>query len=97
MQILGVLAAIGFFVMGLVQLAAIMGGLKIWIGLSGFLGFVVAGFLAYFPLVGSVLGMYGAVTLWGWSWLGAAALFLWPLALGLAVAAVGAVAERVEG
>ena len=38
----------------------------------------LAFFVAYMPLVGTVVGMFGAVTAWHWSWLQAGGLFFSP-------------------
>ena len=86
----GTIEIIPYFAIGLFQLAAIWSGLEVWFGLSGFLGFVGALFLAYFPIIGALLGMYGAVSAWGWSWLGAGALFFWQIPIVI----VAAIADR---
>lgn len=91
-SILRLAGNIGFLVLGLFQLAAIMSGLEEfglhWI-LAGILSFV----LAYIPIIGTGLGVYGAVAGWGWSWAKALGLFFGPL---VAIAALLLIASAVE-
>lgn len=63
--------------MGLLQLAAILGGLEEWLGLHWLLATPLALILAYIPLVGSIIGIVAATTLWHWHWLVAVLLFGW--------------------
>jgi hypothetical protein len=80
---------IAYAILGLFQLAAIMAGLEDWIGLHWIIAVPLAFFIAYTPLLGTVVGMFGAVTAWQWSWLQASVLFFWPLVV-IAVIATGA-------
>jgi cobalamin synthase len=57
-----------------------MAGLEDWLGLHWIISAPLALFIAYIPVVGSIIGMFGAVTAWHWSWLHAAALFFGPFA-----------------
>ncbi len=68
---------IAYFVIGLVQLFAIMDGLDYATGIDGFFGFLIAAFTTYIPLLGAGLGVYGAVNVWDWSWIQAGLLFFW--------------------
>lgn len=72
-----VFLAIAYLVIGLVQLFAIMDGLAYAFGIHQFFAAILAFFITYIPLVGSVAGIYGAVNVWDWSLLQAAALFFW--------------------
>jgi hypothetical protein len=76
---------VGFLVVGLIQLAAIVEGLNSWVGLPTIISIVLAFFLAYTPILGAVLGIIGATSFWGWSWYWAALLFFWPIVLFFAV------------
>jgi hypothetical protein len=63
--------AIGFIVyivVGLFQLAAIMAGLESWWGLHWIIAAPVAFIISYIPLVGSIVGMVGAMDVWRWEW-----------------------------
>ena len=75
---MGSLVVIAYLILGLFQLAAVMAGLEDWIGLHWTIAALLALFIAYIPLVGTVVGMFGAVTAWHWSWLQASALFFGP-------------------
>jgi hypothetical protein len=87
---------IGYLVLGLFQLAAVMAGLVDWIGLHWLLAALVAMFIAYIPVVGTVLGIVGAVTAWNWHWLMATALFAGPFLVMLVLALGGAAADGLR-
>ncbi|MFQ2917789.1 hypothetical protein ACK3YF_00920 [Aeromonas allosaccharophila] len=72
------LVFIAYIILGLFQLAAVMAGLEDWIGLHWIIAALLAFFIAYMPLVGTIVGMFGAVTVWHWSWLQAGGLFFGP-------------------
>jgi hypothetical protein len=72
---------IAYFVMGIVQFFAIWDGLMYMLGIGSFFGFFLALFAAYIPLVGSILGMYGAMNVWEWGFLQSFVLFFWYLVL----------------
>lgn len=80
---------IAYLILGLFQLAAVMAGLEDWMGLHWIIAAPLALFIAYIPLVGTIVGMFGAVTAWHWSWLQAGVLFLGPFVV-IAVMAMGA-------
>ena len=83
--------AVLFFGVGLVQMLAASGRIEEVTGLQSALAGILASLLAYFPLVGSALGVLGAVQLWGWSWTGSILLFFGGSIAGMALMA-GAVA-----
>lgn len=69
---------VAYIVLAFVQFFAIWSGVEIWLGIGSFFAGILSFFLAPIPLVGTVLGVYGAVEAWGWSWLQAGALFFGP-------------------
>ncbi len=81
---------IGYFVVGIVQLFAIMDGIGSWLGAGAFASFLIALFVTYIPLAGSALGTYGAVDVWNWELWQALLLFFWyvPIFIVLFVASV---------
>jgi hypothetical protein len=81
--------------MGIVQFFATIAGLEEWLGLHWIFAGFLSAFLAYIPLVGSIIGMFGAVEAWGWSWPAAIALFFGWMIVGLVIIAAAAVADRV--
>jgi len=85
MQIIGY---IGYIILGLFQLAAIMAGFEDWLGLHWIIAALLSLFITYIPLVGTVVGMFGAVTAWHWSWLQAGSLFFGPFVLILIIVIV---------
>lgn len=72
-----VFLGIAYFVMGIVQLFAIMDGVGHAMNVGWIISFLVAAVVTYIPLLGSGLGVYGAVAVWDWSIWQAAALFFW--------------------
>lgn len=91
MQVLAVIAYIGI---GVVQFVAILHGLDVWFDFPNVVDFLIAMALAWFPLVGSICGMVGAVDVWGWTWYGAALLFFWPVVLFAFLAAYASITEN---
>ncbi|MGK7867810.1 hypothetical protein [Falsiroseomonas sp. E2-1-a20] len=87
------LGQISFSAMGVVQLLAIMDGIQLYWEMSGFLSFLIASALGFFPLIGAVLGGLAAVQVWGWSSWGAFLLFGWPLPLILLILLSGGAAQ----
>lgn len=50
-------------------------GLTDWLGLHWIIAVPLALFLGFFPLVGSIFGMIGAINVWQWEWWQAGLLF----------------------
>ncbi len=82
---------IGYVVVGFYQLFAIMDGIDYAWGIEGFLGFLIAAFTTYIPLLGSGLGVYGAVHVWDWNIWQAGLLFFWFVPVWLLMLAIGIV------
>lgn len=80
-----VFLGIAYFVIGIVQFFAIMDGIAYALDIGKFFSAIIAFFITYIPLVGSIAGVYGAVEVWDWSLLKAALLFFWyvPVLLGI--------------
>ena len=72
-----VFLGIAYVVIGLIQLFAIMDGLAYALGIHQFFAAILAFFITYIPLIGSIAGIHGAVNVWDWSLLQAGALFFW--------------------
>lgn len=95
---IGYFIQILYFVMGLVQLAAILNGLEIWWGWPWPLAFLPTLLIAYIPIIGTVVAVMGAVE-GGWTLEFSIILFCWPYVFGiviLAIIGVGAVIERLK-
>jgi hypothetical protein len=69
-----VVAYISWIILGFVQLAAMLNGLNDVFG--NFLGFIAALILGQIPIVGTILGIRGAVINWDWHILQAIGLFV---------------------
>lgn len=85
---------IAYFVVGIVQLFAIADGVGFGLGVGSFISFFIAIFVTYIPLLGSILGLYGAVNVWDWSIWQALVLFFWYIPVGIIFAGFGAIAGR---
>jgi putative Mn2+ efflux pump MntP len=71
----GMLGCLVYLGLGLLQLAAIMAQLESFLGWPWFVAGPVGIFLTYIPLVGSVVGFFGAKDVFGWEWWQAGLLF----------------------
>lgn len=66
---------IAYLILGVFQLAAIYAGLDQWLGWHFVFQGPIALFLAYIPVVGTIVGFLGAMKGWGWSFIQAGLLF----------------------
>ena len=80
---------VAYMLLGLFQLAATMEGLEVWLGVHVVFAFIIALFISYIPLIGTVAGVCGAVYGWGWSWTAALLLFFGPMVALIVVAMIG--------
>lgn len=67
--------------LGLLQILAFAAGLNVWLGIPGGVGLAIAFFIGPIPILGTILGMVGAHSAWGWSWLASFLLFFGPIVL----------------
>lgn len=91
---LGCLAQALYVVAGGLQVGAIVGGIVEWWGWPWWAAVFVATPIAYIPILGTIVGILGAVRSFGWSPTFAILLFCWPYVVYL-VAFVGAGLSRV--
>lgn len=82
------IAMIGYLLLSIFQFVAIIAGFNAWLGLGAFISAILALFLAGIPFVGTLVGMFGAVHGWGWTWFEAGALFFGPMLVVLVFAAL---------
>lgn len=89
---------IAYLVVGLVQLLAVWDGAEYFLGAESFIGrmfaFFFALFVTYIPLVGSSLGVYGAVNVWDWSFTKSLVLFFWYVPFAIIFIVYSYIAER---
>lgn len=85
---------IAYFVVGIVQWVAIVDGIGYSLNLGKILSFIVAAFITYIPLVGSIAGVYGAVHVWEWSYAQALTLFFWYIPVVIVLTGYSAFARR---
>ena len=75
----GTVFFVAYFVVGLLQIAAMISGIEVFFGVGEIIAFIISLFLTYIPLVGGLLGTYGAIEYWDWDWWWAALLFFWQI------------------
>jgi hypothetical protein len=68
---------IAYFVVGTAQLFAVVNGIEYAMGAPTLLAFILSTVVNYIPLIGSAIGVYGAMNVWDWSMLQAGVLFFW--------------------
>ena len=94
------LGAIAYFAIALVQIPAAVCGIHQLTQLWWFLCVLIGVTFASLPIVGSLLGIYGAQTSWGWSAAESYSLFvgvpLFFLVLGSIIGAAKALAHRLN-
>ena len=93
---LGTVLAIGYFVLGIIQWWATIDGLEYWFDISGFMAFILSGFIAYIPLIGTIAGFKGAMDVWGWDFMEAALLFFGPFGVIAVVAIFGSILDKAS-
>ena len=93
---LGTVLAIGYFGLGIIQWWATIDGLEYWFDISGFMAFILSGFIAYIPLIGTIAGFKGAMDVWGWDFMEAALLFFGPFGAIAVVAILGSILDKAS-
>jgi hypothetical protein len=93
MKALGLLGVIVYFGMGLLQMAAILGGIEEWWGWPWWIAIFVALPISYIPILGTIVGIMGAIKSFEWEPLTAILLFCWPYVLYVILAAGGGLAN----
>lgn len=85
---------IAYFLVGLFQFFAVWDGVKFATDFGNIGSFVLAALSTYVPLLGSALGVYGAVSVWDWSIIQSAALFFWYVPVFILMSIAGAVFDK---
>src|SRR5690348_5682178 len=93
MQAIG---AIVFILIGLIQMAAAISGLEHVLGIPTIVACILSFFLTWIPLIGTALGIWGAVSDWHWPWYGAAALFFWQFLIFISMMLTGAAGDLLK-
>ncbi|WOL39617.1 hypothetical protein RAH42_13170 (plasmid) [Pyramidobacter sp. YE332] len=75
-----------YFSLGVVQTVAFYQGLRYWLDWNWFFCLLISIPLSYIPVVGTVLGIVGALKVWQWPWLLTGVVFLFPYIVVLPLA-----------
>lgn len=87
---------IGYLLVGVIQFFALWDGLNYALGLPSIVGFILSIFLTYIPIIGTLLGIYGAVNVWGWDLIRAVLLFFWYVPVLLVVLLIGGIGSLFQ-
>ncbi|AEJ19880.1 hypothetical protein [Gracilinema caldarium] len=68
------IAVIGWIIIGLLQFSAMVSGFVDTLG--GFFGIAAALLLGQVPILGTIMGIIGAMSSWGWSLIQSIGLFI---------------------
>lgn len=85
---LGWIAGIAYFGIGLIQWAAVIGGISHWFHTPWIVSAVFSLLVAWTPLLGTIAGIKGAMVSWGWGQWPSITFFCWPFLLYAAVVVV---------
>lgn len=89
---------IAYFLVGIAQLFAVWDGTELFFGAESFIGKLFAFFaaitLTYIPLIGSAIGVYGAVNVWDWGLIKSLVLFFWYIPVYVLFFAASLVSNR---
>ncbi len=88
---LGCAGVIVYFVLGIFQFVAAYKGVQIWFEGPWILTTAITLIAAYIPILGTVVGIKGAMAAWGWGLWPSIAFFCWPFGVVLLAAIVGGV------
>lgn len=77
---------IGWFILGIIQFAAIVNGFIEILG--GFFGIIAAFVLGEIPILGTIMGIRGAINNWNWDVFPAILIFVGVPAVGFIVSIV---------
>jgi hypothetical protein len=76
-------ALIGYFTIGVVQVAAIVGFFNDYLNWRLVPSIIAAVLIGYIPVAGAVAGIFSAIKIWDWAWYSATLLFTFPLVLAI--------------
>ncbi|WP_446935379.1 hypothetical protein [Morganella morganii] len=86
-----------YWILNIVQIAAVIAGFHDWLGWNIVISVILAMVIGWMPLIGTVLGIMGAVHGWGWEYWQAILLFIWPMVLALFFGTLSMVFEKLSG
>ena len=87
-SVIHLLIGVTFLIMSILQFFAILDGFEIWLGLHWIIAAPLALFTAGIPIIGTIIGMCGAVHAWDWSWWSAFLLFCGPFIVVFTIAGI---------
>ncbi|MHA6283697.1 hypothetical protein ACX3SL_11215 [Morganella morganii] len=82
-----------YWILNIVQIAAVIAGFHDWLEWNIVVSVILAVVVGWMPLVGTFLGVMGAVYGWGWEYWQAILLFAWPIIFILFFGAAGSISR----
>ncbi|MGK4231501.1 hypothetical protein ACK2MR_10165 [Providencia hangzhouensis] len=89
----GIFTAV-YWVLNIIQVIAVIAGFHEWLGWNIVISIILAAIIGWFPLIGTFMGVMGAVEGWGWEYWQAILLFIWPLILVFFFGALSTVTDK---
>jgi hypothetical protein len=93
MRFINGLVYVGIALLSIFQVVATADGVAHLTGWS-FTSWLIAILVGWMPLIGTVTGIYGAISAWNWPWYGAVTLFAWPIILVMALIGIAVAQSR---
>lgn len=85
-----------YWILNIVQIMAVLAGFHDWLGWNLFISALFAIGMGWFPVIGTIMGVLGAVHGWGWEYWQAILLFIWPMVLALSFGTLSMVFEKLS-
>jgi hypothetical protein len=82
-------------VVSIFQVYATADGVAHFTGWSSLASWLIAIVMGWMPLLGTVTGIYGAITAWNWPLYGAVTFFTWPIVLVIVWIGIAVVQSRM--
>jgi hypothetical protein len=94
MRFINGLVYVSIALVSIFQVFATAAGVAHFTGWNTLVCWLIAVIFGWTPLIGTVIGVYGAITTWNWPWYGAVTLFAWPIILAVGLIGIAVVQSR---
>lgn len=83
-----------YWILNVIQIAAAIAGFHDWLGWNIVISIILALIIGWLPILGTIIGVMGAVEGWGWEYWQAILLFFWPLVFVFFFGTLSAITEK---